>query len=57
MNLKKTTQQVLELYYATSAGENKGLPKMIILNSCSPSKPAGVGKKRTYRTKNIRFQK
>ena len=24
---------------------------MVILNSCSPSKPAGVGKKRTYRTK------
>ena len=24
---------------------------MIILNSCSPSKPSGIGKKRTYRTK------
>ena len=24
---------------------------MVILNSCSPSKPAGVGKKHTYRTK------
>ena len=24
---------------------------MVILNSCSPSKPAGIGKKRTYRTK------
>ena len=34
-----------------SAGENNGLPKMVILNSCSPSKPTGVGKKRTYRTK------
>ena len=48
---KKTTQQVLDYIMQQSAGENNGLPKMVILNSCSPSKPAGVGKKRTYRTK------
>ena len=48
---KKTTQQVLDYIMQQSAGENKGLPKMVILNSCSPSKPAGVGKKRTYRTR------
>ncbi len=48
---KKTTQQVLDYIMQQSAGENNGLPKMVILNSCSPSKPTGVGKKRTYRTK------
>tara|TARA_B100000963_G_scaffold351457_1_gene363058 strand:+ start:60 stop:1898 length:1839 start_codon:yes stop_codon:yes gene_type:complete len=48
---KKTTQQVLDYIMQQSAGENKGLPKMVILNSCSPSKPTGVGKKRTYRTR------
>ena len=48
---KKTTQQVLDYIIQQSAGENNGLPKMIILNSCSPSKPTGVGKKRTYRTR------
>ena len=48
---RKTTQQVLDYIMQQSADENKGLPKMIILNSCSPSKPTGVGKKRTYRTK------
>ena len=48
---KKTTQQVLDYIMQQSASENNGLPKMVILNSCSPSKPTGVGKKRTYRTK------
>ena len=48
---KKTTQQVLNYIMQQSAGENKGLPKMVILNSCSPSKPSGIGKKRTYRTR------
>ena len=48
---KKTTQQVLDYIMLQSAGENNGLPKMVILNSCSPSKPTGVGKKRKYRTK------
>lgn len=48
---KKTTQQVLDYIMQQSAGENNGLPKMVILNSCSPSKPTGVGKKRIYRTK------
>lgn len=48
---KKTTQQVLNYIMDQSAGENGGLPKMIILNSCSPSKPSSIGKKRTYQTK------
>lgn len=48
---KKTTQKVLNYIMEQSASENNGLPKMIILNSCSPSKPSSVGKKRTYRTK------
>ena len=48
---KKTTQQVLDYIMQQSASENKGKPKMVILNSCSPSKPTGVGKKRTYRTR------
>ena len=48
---KKTTQQVLDYIMQQSAGENNGKPKMVILNSCSPSKPSGIGKKRTYRTK------
>ncbi|MCH1611973.1 MAG: hypothetical protein L7S72_01630 [Flavobacteriales bacterium] len=48
---KKTTQQVLDYIMQQSATENKGLPKMVILNSCSPSEPTGRGKKRTYRTK------
>ena len=48
---KKTTQQVLDYIMQQSAGENKGKPKMVILNSCSPSKPSSVGKKRTYRTR------
>ena len=48
---KKTTQQVLDYIMQQSATENNGLPKMVILNSCSPSEPTGRGKKRTYRTK------